>query len=75
MSGAHATGRWPWRRSDGRDDTALRLRLWELAPARPQCGSLRRHGMLRREGRMVNRKRVHRIDREEGLTMRLTRHR
>lgn len=31
--------------------------------------------MLRREGWVVNKKRVHRLDREEGLTVRLTRRR
>ena len=34
----------------GRDDTARRIRLRELAPARPRFGYLRLHVMLRREG-------------------------
>jgi len=62
-------------RHHGRDDTALRLRLRELAQARPRFGYLRLHVMLRREGWVVNRKRVHRIYREEGLMVRLTRRR
>jgi putative transposase len=48
------------------------MRLRELAQARPRFGYLRLHVMLRREGWVVNRKRVHRIYREEGLTVRLT---
>ena len=51
------------------------MRLRELAQARPRFGYLRLHVMLRREGWTVNRKRVHRIYREEGLTVRLTRRR
>ena len=48
------------------------MRLRELAQARPRFGYLRLHVMLRREGWVVNRKRVHRIYRDEGLTVRLT---
>ena len=51
------------------------MRLRELAQARPRFGYLRLHVMLRREGWQIDRKRVHRIYREEGLTMRLTRRR
>ena len=58
-----------------RDDIALRRRLRELAQARPRFGYLRLHVMLQREGWVVNRKRVHRIYREEGLSVRLTRRR
>jgi putative transposase len=52
-------------RHHGRDDTAIRMRLRELAQARPRFGYLRLHVMLRREGWVVNRKRVRRIYREE----------
>ncbi len=62
-------------RHHGRDNTALRRRLRELAQARPRFGSLRLHVMLRREGWVINRKRVHRLYREEGLTVRLMRRR
>lgn len=55
-----------------RDDSALRRRLRELAHARPRFGYLRLHVMLRREGWRINRKRVHRLYREEGLNVRLT---
>jgi putative transposase len=51
------------------------MRLRELAQARPRFGYLRLHVMLRREGWVVNRKRVRRIYREEGLSVRLTRRR
>jgi putative transposase len=51
------------------------MRLRELAQARPRFGYLRLHVMLRRESWVVNRKRVHRIYREEGLMVRLTRRR
>lgn len=54
---------------------ALRRRLRELAQARPRFGYLRLHVMLRREDWVINRKRVHRLYREEGLTVRLTRRR
>ena len=60
-------------RHHGRDDTAMRKRLRELAEARPRFGYSPSARMLRREGRVVNRKRVHRIYREERLTVRLTR--
>lgn len=62
-------------RHHGRDDTALRMRRRELAQARPRFGYLRLHVMLRRAGWVVNRKRVRRIYREEGLSVRLTRRR
>ncbi|MGC3975632.1 MAG: IS3 family transposase [Nitrospira sp.] len=62
-------------RHHGRDDTAMRMRIRELAQARPRFGYYRLHVMLRREGWVVNRKRVYRIYREEGLSVRLTRRR
>lgn len=48
------------------------MRLRELAQTRPRFGYLRLQVMLRREGWIVNRKRVHRLYREEGLNVRLT---
>jgi putative transposase len=62
-------------RPHGRDDTAIRMRMKELAQARPRFGYLRLHVLLRREGWGVNKKRVHRIYREEGLTVRFQRRR
>jgi putative transposase len=52
------------------DDTALRQRLRELAHARRRFGYRRLHVLLRREGQLVNRKRVYRLYREERLTVR-----
>jgi putative transposase len=53
-----------------RDDTALRARLRELAAARRRWGYRKLHVLLRREGMHVNHKRVERIYREEGLSVR-----
>ena len=52
-----------------RDDTALRTRLQELARAKPRYGSPRLHALLQREG-VVNHKKVERVYRELGLTLR-----
>ena len=48
----------------------LRARIVELAQERPRWGYRMIHVMLRREGRLVNRKRVQRLYREEGLAVR-----
>lgn len=53
------------------DVPALRARIKEIAAARVRYGYPRIHVLLRREGWLVNRKRVYRIYREEGLSMRL----
>jgi putative transposase len=47
----------------------LRARIRELAATRVQAGYLTIWALLRREGWRVNRKRVHRLYREEGLTL------
>jgi transposase InsO family protein len=52
------------------DDAALRERLRVLAQERRRFGYRRLHVLLRREGQVVNRKRVQRIYREERLTVR-----
>jgi putative transposase len=52
------------------DDGPLRRRLHELAAERPRYGYRRLYEFLRREGEMVNHKRVQRIYREEGLCVR-----
>ena len=51
------------------DENLLRLRLRELAAARPRFGYRRLHVLLRREGVIVNHKRVERLYREEGLAV------
>jgi putative transposase len=65
-------GRASWyRRSQAKDQSALRLRIRDLAQARPRFGYLRIWVLLRREGWLVNRKRVRRIYRLEGLQLRM----
>ena len=49
----------------------LRLRMRELAQARPRFGYRRTHVLLRRDGWSVNLKRVRRLYRLEGLQLRL----
>ena len=65
-------GRASWyRKSQAKDQTALRLRIRDLAHARPRFGYLRIWVLLRREGWAVNRKRVRRWYRFEGLQLRM----
>lgn len=52
-----------------RDDTALVERLRALARARPRFGYRRLHVLLRREGKIVNHKRVYRLYRAAGLAV------
>jgi putative transposase len=52
------------------DDAAVRARLRELAAERPRFGYRRLHALLRREGVVVNHKRVARLYGEEGLAVR-----
>ncbi len=51
-------------------DQELRERLREKAGERRRFGYRRLHVMLRRDGWMVNHKRVYRLYREEGLSVR-----
>ena len=53
-----------------RDDRPIRQRIREIAAARVRYGYNRIHILLRREGWKDNRKRVHRIYKEEGLNLR-----
>ena len=59
-----------YKQSTARDQSALRLRIRELALARPRFGYLRIHVLLRREGWQVNKKRVYRWYRLDGLQVR-----
>jgi len=52
------------------DEPSLRQRLRELAAERPRFGYRRLHVLLRREGMIVNHKRIERLYREEGLAVR-----
>jgi putative transposase len=62
-------------RSVKRDDPALRMRLREMAAARPRFGYRRLYILLRREGWTLNHKRIYRVYREEGLLVRTKRRR
>jgi putative transposase len=57
-------------RSPRRDVTPLRMRLWELAAARPRFGYRRLHILLRREGGQINHKKTYRLYRDEQLGVR-----
>jgi putative transposase len=59
-----------YRRRPRGDDAALRAWLRDLAAQRPRFGYRRLHALLRREGVVVNHKRVERLYREEGLAVR-----
>jgi putative transposase len=63
-------GAW-YKRSTARDQSALRMRIRELAMARPRFGYNRIHTLLRREGWRINKKRVRRLYRLEGLQVRM----
>jgi putative transposase len=49
------------------DDATLGARLRRLSEDRPRWGYRRAHAQLRKEGWSINRKRVQRLWREEGL--------
>jgi putative transposase len=56
-----------YERARAGDDAALRAGLREISRERPRWGYRRAHHRLREEGWSVNRKRVQRLWREEGL--------
>lgn len=60
--------RWYYHARRG-DDAELRARLRGLAEAKPRWGYQQLHVLLRREGRVVNHKKVLRLYREEGLAV------
>jgi putative transposase len=64
---SRSTQRYASRRAS---DTALRERLHTLALLRPRWGYRRLYRLLRREGMTVNRKRVQRVYREAGWSVR-----
>lgn len=59
-----------YRYESRRSDEGLRQRLVELAHEKPRWGYRRLHVLLRRSGEEVNHKRVHRVYREAGLSIR-----
>jgi putative transposase len=60
-------------RSVADEQAALRIRIRDLAQARVSYGYRRIHVLLEREGWEVNHKRVYRLYKQEGLTMRAKR--
>lgn len=52
------------------DQAVLRMRIKEIAAACVRYGYQRIHALLRREGFVVNHKRIYRLYREEGLNLR-----
>ena len=58
-------------KSQARDQSGLRLRIREIAMDRPRFGYLRVLVMLKREGWPVGKKRVYRLYRLEGLSLRM----
>ena len=57
-----------------RTDEPLRTKLVELAREKPRFGYRRLQVLLRRSGEVVNHKRVHRVYREAGLSLRRKKH-
>jgi transposase InsO family protein len=56
------------------DDGALRARLRKISEERPRWGCRRAHAWLLEDGWSLNRKRVQRLWREEGLRVPVRRH-
>jgi|SRR5688572_26334323 len=69
-AGSHLSDTWYYK-SQERDTAALRMRIRELAQARPRFGYVRIWIMLRREGWLDNKKRIRRLYRLEGLQVRM----
>ena len=59
--------------SQRKDESVLKARIKEITDTRVHYGYRRVHVMLRREGHVDNVKRVYRLYREEGLSLRLKR--
>ncbi len=59
--------------SGAKDQTALRMRIRDLALSRPRYGYRRLTVLLKREGWVVNHKRVYRLYSEDGLKVRVKR--
>jgi putative transposase len=56
-----------------KDESALKMRIKEITETRVHYGYRRVHVLLRREGHTDNVKRIYRLYREEGLSLRLKR--
>ena len=73
VCGLIGVARTSFRYQSCRDDSELRERLLELAREKPRYGYRRLHVLLRRDAVVVNHKKVQRIYRELGLTVKRTR--
>jgi putative transposase len=73
VCGLMGVPRTSYRYRSRRDDSDLRERLLELAREKPRYGYRRLHVLLRRDAIMVNHKKVQRVYRELGLTVKRTR--
>jgi putative transposase len=62
-------------RSRAKEQSALCIRLRDLAGARVRWGYRRLHVLLQREGWQINHKRVYRLYKQEGLELRIKRRR
>jgi putative transposase len=62
-------------RTQAKEQSALRIRLRDLAGTRVRWGYRRLHVLLKREGWTVNHKRVYRLYKQEDLALRIKRHR
>lgn len=60
---------YKYRSVSKRDDTAIIMRMREIAETRVRYGSPRIHTLLCREGYMINHKRTERIYREQGFNL------
>jgi putative transposase len=67
LAGQHRSTQRHERPAPSADDCELRARLREIAALKPRWGYRRAHGQLRQDGHEINRKRVQRLWREEGL--------
>ena len=73
VCGLMGVPRTSFRYQSCRDDSDLRERLQALAREKPRYGYRRLHVLLRRDAIMVNHKKVQRVYRELGLTVKRTR--
>ncbi len=67
LAGQHRSTQRHEPSAPAQDDSDLRRQLRDIARRKPRWGYRRAHGHLRENGHVVNRKRVQRLWREEGL--------
>ena len=69
LAGQHRSTQRHKPRAAPAEDSDLRRELRDIARRKPRWGYRRAHGHLRSNGHVVNRKRVQRLWREEGLRL------